>query len=172
MRMSFQSLTSLEWVGDAALPWAVVWVATRLGSGIAVAVVWAGSCSSGSTPSLRTSMCHRCSLKKQQQQQQQQTLDLKDKTKLRYFIRIYEYIAHNKPRFTMSGIWEKSPSMQSSRKIGPTVRRKRNQNQPIIYADVRISTKEHLKLYLHRKQVIMTVFHMFKKSRRKSENVK
>lgn len=32
----------------------------RLGSGIAVAVAVAGSCSSDSTPSLETSICHRC----------------------------------------------------------------------------------------------------------------
>ena len=31
----------------------------RLGSGIAVAVEWAGSCSSDLTPSLGTSMCRR-----------------------------------------------------------------------------------------------------------------
>ena len=36
----------------------------RLRSGIAVAVVEAGGCSSNSPPSLGTSMCHRCGLKK------------------------------------------------------------------------------------------------------------
>ena len=36
----------------------------RLGSGVSVAVVQAGSCSSDSTPSLGTSICHRCSTKK------------------------------------------------------------------------------------------------------------
>ena len=35
-----------------------------LGSGVAVAMVWAGSCSSDSTPSLGTSICHWCSPKK------------------------------------------------------------------------------------------------------------
>jgi len=36
----------------------------RLGSCIAVAVVWAGSCSSDSTPSLGTSICFGCGPKK------------------------------------------------------------------------------------------------------------
>ena len=35
----------------------------QLGSGVAVAVVYAGSYSSDSTPSLGTSICHRCSPK-------------------------------------------------------------------------------------------------------------
>ena len=34
---------------------------TQLRSGIAVTVVWAGSCSSDSTPSLGTSVCCTCS---------------------------------------------------------------------------------------------------------------
>ena len=37
---------------------------TRLGSGIAVAVVEASSCSADSTPSLGTSICRRCGFKK------------------------------------------------------------------------------------------------------------
>ena len=37
---------------------------TQLGSGVAVAVVGAGSCSSNSTPSLGTSICHGCGPKK------------------------------------------------------------------------------------------------------------
>ena len=37
---------------------------TRPGSGIAVAVVKAGSCSSNWTPSLGTSICHGCDQKK------------------------------------------------------------------------------------------------------------
>ena len=36
----------------------------RLGSGVAVAVVWAGSYSSDSAPSLGTSICHGCDPKK------------------------------------------------------------------------------------------------------------
>ena len=36
----------------------------QLGSGIAVAVVYSGSCSSDLTPILGTSICCRCSLKK------------------------------------------------------------------------------------------------------------
>lgn len=38
---------------------------TQLGPGIAVAVVKVGSYSSNLTPSLGTSICHRCGLKKQ-----------------------------------------------------------------------------------------------------------
>ena len=37
---------------------------TWLRSRVAVAVVWTGNCSSDSTPSLRTSMCHKCGPKK------------------------------------------------------------------------------------------------------------
>ena len=37
----------------------------QLGSGIAVAVAVAGSLSSDLTPSLRTSLCHRCGYKKE-----------------------------------------------------------------------------------------------------------
>ena len=37
---------------------------TRLGSGVAVAVAWAGNCSSDSTPSLGTSICGWCVPKK------------------------------------------------------------------------------------------------------------
>ena len=36
----------------------------RLASCVAVAVVWAGSCSSNSAPSLGTSICHGCGPKK------------------------------------------------------------------------------------------------------------
>ena len=36
-----------------------------LGSDITVAVVWAGNCSSDSTPSLGTSICSRCGPKRQ-----------------------------------------------------------------------------------------------------------
>ena len=36
----------------------------QLGSRVAVAVAWAGSCSSSSTPSLGTSIYHRCIPKK------------------------------------------------------------------------------------------------------------
>jgi len=42
---------------------------TLFRSGVSVAVAKAGSCSSDLTPSLGTSICHRCSPKKQQQQQ-------------------------------------------------------------------------------------------------------
>ena len=38
----------------------------QLGSGVAVAVAWAGGYSSNSTPSLGTSVCHECSPKNQE----------------------------------------------------------------------------------------------------------
>ena len=41
----------------------------HLGSRVAVAVVWAGSCSSQLIPSLRTSICCRCSPKKQRKKE-------------------------------------------------------------------------------------------------------
>ena len=40
----------------------------RLGSGVAVALAWAGGYSSGWTPSLGTSMCRGCSPKKDRRQ--------------------------------------------------------------------------------------------------------
>ena len=58
-----------QWVRDPALPWAVVWVADAAriphccGCGIN------DSCGSDSTPSLWTSMCHRCSPKKRKKKQ-------------------------------------------------------------------------------------------------------
>ena len=41
-----------------------------LGYGMAVAVAEACSCSSNWTPSLRTSICHRCSPKKEEEKKQ------------------------------------------------------------------------------------------------------
>ena len=49
-----------RWVKDLALSQAAVW----LGSCVAVAVVWACSCSSDLTHSLGTSICRRCGCKK------------------------------------------------------------------------------------------------------------
>ena len=48
----------------------------QLKSGVAAAVVQAGSCSSDSTPSLGTSMCRRCSLKKEKKKNSNKNLDL------------------------------------------------------------------------------------------------
>ena len=63
MRMRVQSLASLSGLGI----WCCheLWFSSqmRLGSCIAVAVAQAGSCSSNSTPSLGTSICHQCSPK-------------------------------------------------------------------------------------------------------------
>ena len=52
-----------QWVKDLELPWlwCRIW---QLGSGITVAVVWAGSCSFDLIPSLGTSVCHGCGPKK------------------------------------------------------------------------------------------------------------
>ena len=47
-----------QWVKDPALLWLWCRLQMWLGSGIAVAV--ANNCSSNSTPSLETSICHRC----------------------------------------------------------------------------------------------------------------
>ena len=65
MRMLIESLASLS--GLRMWRCHELWCSsqTQLGSGVAVAVVWAGSCISDLTPSLGTSMCHGCSPKKQ-----------------------------------------------------------------------------------------------------------
>ena len=53
-----------HWVGD---PGSELWCRwqTSLGYHVVVTVMWAGSCSSDSTPSLGTSICFRCIPKKQ-----------------------------------------------------------------------------------------------------------
>ena len=53
-----------HWVEDLALPWLWCRSQMQLRSHVVMAVVEAGSCSSDSTPSQGTSMCHRCSPKK------------------------------------------------------------------------------------------------------------
>ena len=53
-----------QWVTDPALPQLWHRSQMQLGSGVAVAMAQAGSCSSNSTPSLGTSICHRCGHKK------------------------------------------------------------------------------------------------------------
>ena len=53
-----------QWVKDPALLGAAVRLQPRLGSGVGVAVAEAGSCGSSSTPSLGTSICHGCGVKK------------------------------------------------------------------------------------------------------------
>ena len=54
-----------QWVKD--LGCLELWCRLQMlrGSGVAVAVVWSGSCSSDSTPSLGTSVCRGCGPKKQ-----------------------------------------------------------------------------------------------------------
>ena len=54
-----------RWVGDLVLHELWCRLQMRLGSHVAVAVAWAGSCSSDSTPSLGTSICLRCGPKTQ-----------------------------------------------------------------------------------------------------------
>ena len=65
LRTRVQSLASISGlrIWHCHKLWHRSWM--RLGSGIAVAVVSAGSCSSDSTPSLEISTCHRCGPKKQ-----------------------------------------------------------------------------------------------------------
>ena len=46
----------------------------KLGSGIAVAVTWAGGCSSGWTPSLGNSICLRCGPRKDQSQKKKKKI--------------------------------------------------------------------------------------------------
>ena len=58
----------IQWVKDLMLPPAVT-MQMRLGSSIAVAVVWTCSSSSNSTPSLETSICHRDSPKKKKKKE-------------------------------------------------------------------------------------------------------
>ena len=55
---------------------------TRLGSCVVVAVVSASSCSSNWTPSLGSSICHRCSPKKQKQKQKQNKTKKKPHNKI------------------------------------------------------------------------------------------
>ena len=45
---------------------------TRLGSGVAVAEVWASGYSSDSTPRLGTSICHRCGPRKKEEKKEKQ----------------------------------------------------------------------------------------------------
>ena len=68
MKMQVQSLDSLS--GLRIWYCRELWCKQqmRLGSRVAVAVAQAGSCSSEWTPSLGTSMCRRCSPKRQKDQ--------------------------------------------------------------------------------------------------------
>ena len=50
---------------------ALWWSRTRLRSCIAVAVVQAGTCSSNSTPSLGTAICHRSGPRKQEEEEEE-----------------------------------------------------------------------------------------------------
>ena len=55
-----------QWVKDLVLLQVVAQVVALLKSGVAVALAYAGSCSSNSTPSLGTSIQDRCSPKKKE----------------------------------------------------------------------------------------------------------
>ena len=68
-----------QWVKDLALPWAVCRPQMRLGSCIAVAVVWASGYSSNSTPSLGTSICHECSPKKKKKEKKEKNNQERDR---------------------------------------------------------------------------------------------
>ena len=65
IRMHVQSLASLSGLRIHCCPKLRCRSQTWLRSGVAMAVVWAGSCSSDSTPSLGTSICHGCGPKKE-----------------------------------------------------------------------------------------------------------
>ena len=56
-----------QWVKDMVFLWAVVYVGHKCNLDLALLWLWyrAGSCSSDSNPSLGTSICQRCSPKKQ-----------------------------------------------------------------------------------------------------------
>ena len=53
-----------------------LWYRLQMGSGIAVVVAQASSCSSDSTPSLGTSMCHGCGPKKQKKEKKSFSISL------------------------------------------------------------------------------------------------
>ena len=65
MRTQVQSLVSLSGLGIRHCRELWCGSQTQLRSGVAVAVAWAGRCSSNSTPSLGTSICRGCGPKKQ-----------------------------------------------------------------------------------------------------------
>ena len=58
-----------QWVKDLTLPWCRL--QTRLGSGVAVAMVQAGSCSSDLTPTLGTSIAADVALKSKTKQKKE-----------------------------------------------------------------------------------------------------
>ena len=72
MRMQVQSLASLSGSGTWCCHELWCRSQTRLGSRVAVAMVQAGSCSSNSTPSLGTSMCLKCSPKKEKKKKKEE----------------------------------------------------------------------------------------------------
>ena len=65
MRMQVGSLASLSGLRIQQCPKLWCRMQTQLRSCIAMAVAWAGSCSSDSVPNLGTSRCQRCHTKKQ-----------------------------------------------------------------------------------------------------------
>ena len=77
-----------QWVKDPSIArdrWQM-WLRT----GVAMAVAQARSCSSNATPSLGTSICHRCSPKKQNKNKQKKTKNKtknKQKTKIRSYMK-------------------------------------------------------------------------------------
>ena len=68
MRMQVRPMASLSGLGIRCCHQLWYRSQMQLGSGVAVAVVQAGSCISNSTPSLRTSTCYRCGPKKRKKQ--------------------------------------------------------------------------------------------------------
>ena len=74
MKMQVQSLASLCGLRIQRCHelWCGLWM--RLRSGIIVARAQAGLCSSDSTPSLETSTCHRCGLKKERKKKKKKNI--------------------------------------------------------------------------------------------------
>ena len=73
MRTWIQPLASLSGLRILCSPELWCRLQTWLRSGVAVAVVEAGNCNSDSTPSLGTSICHRCGPEKTKQKTKNKT---------------------------------------------------------------------------------------------------
>ena len=69
MKLHVQSLASLSGLRIWHCHELLCRLQTRLGSCVSAAMLYASSCSSDSTPSLETSICHRCGPKKQNKTQ-------------------------------------------------------------------------------------------------------
>ena len=106
MRMWVWSLASLS--GSDIWHCCELWCRSQtwLGSGVAVAVAQASSCSSDLTPSLGNSMCHGCGPKKQKKKKTKKNLETQHQTT---FVRREISLQRGKPQLTCSNtcIWKK-----------------------------------------------------------------